>query len=69
MNLLTVFLSFITAHITKHISLGTAVPVLLINRGPVQGYPRGSVPADNPGADKLSGELINNRQERGKRLF
>lgn len=32
-------LSFITAHIKKYISLGTTVPVLLINKGPAPGYP------------------------------
>lgn len=58
-------LPFITAHITKHISQSSAVTVLLINRGPAWGYRRGSAPAAKPDANRLPGELINNRAERG----
>lgn len=41
--------------------------MLVINRGPAWGYQHGSAPAANPSDDKLPGELINNRGERGKK--
>lgn len=44
--------------------------MLLINRGPAWGYQRGSAPAAKPDANRLPGELINNRAERrGKTAF
>lgn len=65
-NLSAVFLSLSSLHTSPNTSRRrTAVAVLLINQGPAWGHQPGSAPAANAGANKLPGELINNRGERG----